>query len=174
MKKICLILALLLLLPGCGRTLDAETLALAEESDIICLARISPVDNGPDVYSVPGSGYCIIKCQVQADYLGNLTPWSSNLYVLLNEADLDADAYRDYLRDKTKGTMQVFLFLKHDPEDAVYHAPRWGEFRAFVPAGKNALRCGIVDGAGLRLQDALRAYGKDHPGEKITSGVYRW
>ena len=169
-RLILLALALTLLLTSCTKRLDPETLALAEESDIICLARIRHVDNGPDVYTVPGSGYCIFKCQVEADYLGNLTPWSSNLYVLLNGADLDMDAYRD----KTMGTMQVFLFLKHDPEDAVYHAPRWGEFRVFLPAGKNALRCGIVDGVGLRLQDALWEYGKNHPGEKITGGIYNW
>ncbi len=170
-RLIVLALALVLLLTSCGGRLDPETLALAEESDIICLARIRHVDNAPNIYRVPGSGYCIFKCQVEADYLGNLTPWSSNLYVLLNGADLDMDAYRD----KTKGIFQVFLFLKHDPEDAVYHVRGWGEFRVFVPAGKNAIRWGgILDGKGLRLQDALRAYGKQHPGEKITRGIYNW
>ena len=41
MKKICLILALLLLLPGCGgKTLDANTQALVEKSDAVCLVTV--------------------------------------------------------------------------------------------------------------------------------------
>ena len=177
MKKICLILALLLLLPGCGRTLDAETLALAEESDIVCLARIAAAEAFPEPEDGGYcEGYCILKCWVKTDYLRNLKE-GSFIYVLLEGADLDMSAYRDRFRGKTKYSGALILFLKHDPEDTVYHGhrPLRGEFRVFVPAGRNAV-CwgGDVDAEGLRLQEALRTYGKAHPREPVEKGVYEW
>ncbi len=164
-------LVLVLLFSGCGRRLDPETLALAEESDIICLAYIGSAEAFPET----GDGYCILACQVREDYLGSRTE-GRRIFVLLEGADLDMDAYRDGFKGKTKYTGQVILFLKYDPEDTVYHG-HWStwprEFRVFVPAGKNALRWGgIVDAAGLRLREALWAYGKTRPGEKITRGIY--
>ncbi len=164
-------LVLVLLFSACGKRLDEETLALAEESDIVCLAHIGTAEAFPET----GGGYCILECQVREDYLGSRTEWR-RIFVLLEGADLDMDAYRDGFKGKTKYSGQVILFLKYDPEDTVYHG-HWShwprEFRAFVPAGKNALRWGgIVDAEGLRLQEALRAYGKEHPRGKYTSGIY--
>ena len=162
----------LLLLSACGRRLDPETQALAEESGVICLVRVKDVE--------PGDGYCILKCQVREDYLGNLTKWGrdlnadnfppSYLYVLV-EGELDLENSQQ----KSKNTLALTLFLKHDPEERVYSISRWGEFRVFLSAGKNALRWGgPVDAEGLRLRDALRAYGKAHSREPVKNGVYGW
>ena len=168
-----LLFLLMFFLHGCGeKTLDADTLALAEESDVICLVRV--------VDAEPGDGYCICKCQVRADYLGNLTRWGmdlnpnnfppSYLYVRV-EGLLDVEDFWP----KSKNSLAMTLFLKPDPEERVYAVSRWGEFRVFLPAGRKALRWGgNVDAEGLRLQDALRAYGKTHPGEPVGYGIYGW
>ena len=161
-----LILLLLLFLPGCGqKTLDAETAALADASDAVCLAAMKDVEVIP---APEGSGRdYLLTCRVKEDYLGSLTKTQENgtvLYwrpeILLTEEEFRAfgAAYRE--RSQWGGNTELTLFLKLS-EDGV----------AFVLAGENALRwSGPSDAAGIRLRDALRAYGNKHPREWLGLG----
>lgn len=160
-----ILLLLFLLLPGCGRKLDPETLALIEASDAVCLAAMKDVEVIP---APEGSGRdYLLTCRVKEDYLGSLTVINeigTILYwrpeVLLTEEEYRAfvPEYRE--RSRPGGNTELTLFLKLS-EDGV----------TFVLAGENALRwSGPSDAAGIRLRDALRAYGNKHPREWLGLG----
>ena len=157
-RLLFVLLVLLLLLPGCGRTLDAETTALIEASDAVCLAAVKDVEVVPAPES-SGRGY-IMTCQVKEDYLGSLTKINAIgtiLYwrpeVLLTEEEFRAFGAEYRKRFPADGNTELTLFLKLSADGVT-----------FVPAGENALRWGRPsDAAGVRLREALRAYGNKHP-----------
>ena len=164
-----LILLLLLFLPGCGqKTLDAETAALAEASDAVCLVCLAAMKDVEVIPAPEGSGRdYLLTCRVKEDYLGSLTKTDKNgtvLYwrpeVLLTEEEFQAfgAAYRE--RSQPGGNTELTLFLKLSADGST-----------FIPAGENALRwSGPSDAAGIRLRDALRAYGNKHPREWLGLG----
>ena len=174
MKKICLILALLLLLPGCGRTLDAETAALADSSAAVCLVR---VEDAWEMVSASGQRVRRLKCLVRTDFLGNLgdlstrwlTPYIPErpyLYVLA-----DAEWYAEHCLPlkRTHEPIDLLLFLNPSREDTTLRL-RGGELREypdFLPNGEDGLRLEPRDAAGLRLLKALRTYGETHPREPL-------
>ncbi|MBR3556882.1 MAG: hypothetical protein IKN89_13315 [Oscillospiraceae bacterium] len=155
-----ILLLIVLLLPGCGRKLDPETLALIEASDAVCLASVRDIRRIP-APEEEGWAY-LLTCRVKEDYLGSLTVINeigTILYwrpeVLLTEEEYRAfvPEYRE--RSRPGGNTELTLFLKLS-EDGV----------TFVPAGENALRWGgPSDTAGIRLREALQAYGNKHPQE---------
>ena len=156
-----LILLLLLFLPGCGRKPDADTLALIEASDAVCLARVWDIQRIP---APKGEGWAwLLTCRVKQDYLGSLTKEQGEgeavLYwrpeVLLTEEEFLAfgEKYRESWQPG--GNTELTLFLKLSADGVT-----------FVPAGENALRWGgPSDAAGVRLREALRTYGNKHPRE---------
>ena len=155
-RLLFVLLVLLLLLPGCGRTLDAETTALIEASDAVCLAAVKDVEVVPAPES-SGRGYIM-----KEDYLGSLTKINAIgtiLYwrpeVLLTEEEFRAFGAEYRKRFPADGNTELTLFLKLSADGVT-----------FVPAGENALRWGgPSDAAGVRLREALRAYGNKHPRE---------
>jgi len=164
-RLFCILLLLFLLLPGCGRKLDPETLALAEASDAVCLAAMKDVEVIP---APEGSGRdYLLTCRVKEDYLGSLTVINeigTVLYwrpeILLTEEEFRAfgAAYRE--RSQPGGNTELTLFLKLSADGST-----------FIPAGENALRWGgHTDAAGVRLREALRAYGNKHPREWLGLG----
>ena len=149
-----LALALALLLPGCGKTLDADTMALMEASDAVCRveAKLYTYSNG-DV---------VMECRVKEDYLGNISTRGQDLnfydrvyvYVEVEEAWYTAMRKEYYGHD-------LILFL--DLREEEYRDGRW---HLFVPhGGEGSIRFEGRDGAGLRYLEALGDYGKKHPRE---------
>lgn len=159
------IFLLLLFLPGCGKTPDAETTALLEASDAVCLAAVKDVEVVPAPES-SGRGY-IMTCKVKEDYLGSLTKINAIgtiLYwrpeVLLTEEEFRAFGAEYRKRFPADGNTELTLFLKLSADGVT-----------FVPAGENALRWGSpTDAAGIRLREALRVYGNKHPREWLGLG----
>ena len=160
-RRFLFILLLLFLLPGCGQKApDAETTALIEASDAVCLAAVKDVEVVPAPES-SGRGY-IMTCKVKEDYLGSLTKINAIgtiLYwrpeVLLTEEEFRAFGAEYRERIPADGNTELTLFLKLS-----------GDGSTFIPAGENALRWGSpTDAAGIRLREALRAYGKKYPRE---------
>ncbi|MBR5701385.1 MAG: hypothetical protein IKX47_02875 [Oscillospiraceae bacterium] len=164
-RRLLFVLLVLLLLPGCGKKTDAATTALLEASDAVCLAAVKDVEIVPAPEG-SGKGY-IMTCQVKEDYLGSLTKINAIgtiLYwrpeVLLTEEEFRAFGAEYRERFPADGNTELTLFLKLS-EDGV----------TFVPAGENALRWGSPrDAAGVRLREALRAYGNKHPREWLELG----
>ena len=124
-----LFLALTLLLSGCGRRLDADTRALAEACDAVCLGRFEPGSTwmslrvpGPEgtelegVETSDGTRWVrLLRIHLTADYLGNLTPRGTDLdgfspyyYIFVLVGDDYRDAYS--LPDYT-GRTDLLLFL---------------------------------------------------------------
>ena len=164
-RRLLFVLLVLLLLPGCGKTPDAETTALLEASDAVCLAAVKDVEIVPAPEG-SGRGY-IMTCQVKEDYLGSLTKINAIgtiLYwrpeVLLTEEEFRAFGAEYRKRFPADGNTELTLFLKLSADGVI-----------FVPAGENALRWGRPsDVAGVRLREALRAYGNKHPREWLELG----
>ena len=152
-----ILLLIFLLLPGCGRKLDPETLALIEASDAVCLAKMQDVRRIP---APEGDGWAyLLTCRVEEDYLGSLTKYEEEAIlfwrpeVLLTEEEFRAfgPEYRE--RMPADGNTELTLFLKLS-----------GDGSTFIPAGENALRWGgPSDAAGVRLREAFRTYGNKHP-----------
>ena len=153
------IFLLLLFLPGCGKTPDAETTALIEASDAVCLAKMQDVRRIP---APEGDGWAyLLTCRVEEDYLGSLTKYEEEAIlfwrpeVLLTEEEFRAFGAEYRKRFPADGNTELTLFLKLSADGVT-----------FVPAGENALRWGSpTDAAGIRLREALRAYGKKYPRE---------
>ena len=179
MKRICVVIVLLLLLlPGCGRTLDAETAALADSSAAVCLVR---VETGWEIVSASGEIVRKLKCLVRTDFLGNLgdlstrwlTPYIPErpyLYVLA-----DAEWYAEHCIPikRAHESVDLLLFLNPSREEVtrLWH----GEIRkypVFLPNGEDGLRLEPRDAAGLRLLKALRAYGETHPREPLGDVLF--
>lgn len=164
-RLFCILLLLLLLLPGCGRKLDPETLALIEGSDAVCLASVRDIQRIP-APEEEGWAY-LLTCRVKQDYLGSLTKINAIgtiLYwrpeVLLTEEEFRAFGAEYRKRFPADGNTELTLFLKLSADGVT-----------FVPAGENALRWGRPsDVAGVRLREALRAYGNKHPREWLELG----
>ena len=163
-----ILLLLFLLLPGCGRKLDPETLALADASDAVCLVCLAAMKDVEVIPAPEGSGRdYLLTCRVKQDYLGSLTKINeigTILYwrpeVLLTEEEFQAfgAAYRE--RSQPGGNTELTLFLKLSADGST-----------FIPAGENALRWGgPSDAAGIRLREALRAYGNKRPREWLGLG----
>ena len=108
MKTACFLLTLLLLaslfLPGCQKkSLDAETLALAEACDAACHVRPLAERYQPNA-QFPDEPYKrLMECLVTADYRGNLSEEGTDLshassryiYVLIRPNDpLTEEEYR--------------------------------------------------------------------------------
>ena len=164
-RLFCILLLLLLFFPGCGKTPDAETLALLEASDAVCLAEVKDVEKLP---APEGDGRLyLMTCRVKEDYLGSLTKINAIgtiLYwrpeVLLTEEEFRAFGAEYRKRFPADGNTELTLFLKLSADGVT-----------FVPAGENALRWGRPsDVAGVRLREALRAYGNKHPREWLELG----
>ena len=158
-RRLLFVLLVLLLLSGCGRTLDADTQALIEASDAVCLAKMQDVRRIP---APVGDGWAyLLTCRVEEDYLGSLTKYEDEAIlswrpeVLLTEAEFRAFGEAFRRRWQPSGNTELTLFLKLSADGVT-----------FVPAGENALRWGgPTDAAGIRFREVLRAYGNKHPRE---------
>ena len=179
MKQRLILLALaFILLPGCGRKLDAETAALADSSAAVCLVR---VEDAWEMVSASGQRVRRLKCLVRTDFLGNLgdlstrwlTPYIPErpyLYVLA-----DAEWYTEQCVPVKRAhePIDLLLFLNPSEEDTTLRL-RGGELReypVFLPNGEEGLRLEPRDAAGLRLLKALRAYGETHSREPLGDGI---
>ena len=158
MKRICFVLALLLMiLPGCGRkTLDSGTQALVEKSDAVCLVTVKKAEPR---FSYDGTrAVSLLLCLVRADYLGNLTERGQDLngqdhryvYVMVEDT-------QDRLMDLPKAGERLLLFLNKTEDHGGWG---YGNEQFYVPLN---LRREPTDAKGLRLLEALREYGKQHP-----------
>ena len=164
-KCLCILLLLLLFLPGCGgKKLDDGTLALIEASDAVCLAAVKDVEIVPAPEGSERS--YILTCRVKEDYLGSLTVYEDGAVlfwrpeVLLTEEEFRAFGAEYRERMPADGNTELTLFLKLSADGVT-----------FVPAGENALRWGRpTDAGGIRLREALRAYGNKHPREWLGLG----
>ena len=166
MKRICVVLALLLLLlPGCGRTLDANTQAMVEKCDAVCLVTVKKAEPR---FSYDGTrAVSLLLCLVRADYLGNLTERGQDLngqdhryvYVMVEDT-------QDRLMDLPKAGERLLLFLNKTEDHGGWG---YGNEQFYVPL---SLRREPADAAGLRLLEALREYGKQHPREPEENAVY--
>ena len=150
-----LFLALALLLPGCGKTLDAETLALMEASDAMCRVEAK-------LYTYPYGDTVVLECRVKEDYLGNISTrgqdlnWYDRVYVYV---EVEEEWYTA-MRKEYYG-YDLILFL-----DLLEEEYRGGKWNLFVPhGGEESIRLEGRDGAGIRYMEALSAYGKKHPRE---------
>ena len=159
-RRFLFILLLLFLLPGCGQKApDAETTALIEASDAVCLAKMQDVRRIP---APEGDGWAyLLTCRVEEDYLGSLTKYEDEAIlfwrpeVLLTEEEFRAFGAEYRERIPADGNTELTLFLKLS-----------GDGSTFIPAGENALSWGgPTDAAGIRFREVLRAYGKKHPRE---------
>jgi len=164
-RRFLFILLLLFLLPGCGQKApDAETTALIEASDAVCLAKMQDVRRIP---APEGDGWAyLLTCRVEEDYLGSLTKYEDEAIlfwrpeVLLTEEEFRAFGAEYRERIPADGNTELTLFLKLSADGVT-----------FVPAGENALRWGSpTDAAGIRLREALRVYGNKHPREWLGLG----
>ena len=164
-RRFLFILLLLFLLPGCGQKApDAETTALIEASDAVCLAKMQDVRRIP---APEGDGWAyLLTCRVEEDYLGSLTKYEEEAIlfwrpeVLLTEEEFRAFGAEYRKRFPADGNTELTLFLKLSADGVT-----------FVPAGENALRWGSpTDAAGIRLREALRVYGNKHPREWLGLG----
>ena len=158
MKRICFVLALLLLLlPGCGKTLDANTRALVEKCDAVCLVKVK---KGETHEVAPGKRDYLMTCLVRADYLGNLTERGQDLngkdrqyvYVLIEDGD-----------DWPAEGSCLLLFLNRTEKSAYWRNGYMEYYPFYVPRGTAGMRREPTDAKGLRLLEALREYGKQHP-----------
>ncbi|MBR5701384.1 MAG: hypothetical protein IKX47_02870 [Oscillospiraceae bacterium] len=168
MKKICLILALLfLLLSGCGgKTLDANTQALVEKSDAVCLVTVKR----GEVHEVaPGNWDYLMTCLIRTDYLGNLTERGQDLngqdhqyvFVLIEDGEYwPAEGSR------------LLLFLNRTEKSAYWRNGYMEYYPFYVPRLPAGLRREPADAVGLRLLEALREYGRTHPREVEENAVY--
>ncbi len=164
-RRFLFILLLLFLLPGCGQKApDAETTALIEASDAVCLAKMQDVRRIP---APEGDGWAyLLTCRVEEDYLGSLTKYEDEAIlfwrpeVLLTEEEFRAFGAEYRERIPADGNTELTLFLKLSADGST-----------FIPAGENALRWGSpTDAAGIRLREALRVYGNKHPREWLGLG----
>ena len=166
MKRICVVIALLLLLlPGCGRTLDADTQAVVEKCDAVCLVTVKKAEPR---FSYDGTrAVSLLLCLLRADYLGNLTERGQDLngqdhryvYVMVEDT-------QDRLMDLPKAGERLLLFLNKTEDHGGWG---YGNEQFYVPLN---LRREPTDGKGLRLLEALREYGKQHPRETEKNAVY--
>lgn len=169
MKTACFLLTLLLLaslfLPGCQKkSLDAETLALAEACDAACHVRPLAERYQPNA-QFPDEPYKrLMECLVTADYRGNLSEEGTDLshassryiYVLVDKAWLE-----DFLEDPTG----LLLFL--DRSDKTYH-----DHAVFVPHGESGLQIDAPGKAGLAREELLRSWGKEHPAAPLENATF--
>jgi hypothetical protein len=164
-RRLLFVLLVLHLLPGCGQKApDAETTALIEASDAVCLAKMQDVRRIP---APEGDGWAyLLTCRVEEDYLGSLTKYEEEAIlfwrpeVLLTEEEFRAFGAEYRKRFPADGNTELTLFLKLSADGVT-----------FVPAGENALRWGSpTDAAGIRLREALRVYGNKHPREWLGLG----
>ena len=174
-------LVLTLLLSGCGRRLDADTRALAEACDAVCMGKVLkwemvPCPEGTDldlrcVEKEDGSRWAaLIKIQLTADFLGNLTPKGTGLgtssywYVFVLA---DADWYNRPMPDHGKPERILFL-------DIVPGLTHWDsylgaedDYLLFAPHNAESVRWRTDDAEGIRFIEALRAYGRANRRELI-------
>lgn len=160
MKKalpiILLLVILTSLLPGCGREPDAETIALVEESDAVCL--VQPFGKSVYVQEIGG----IQACLVRTDYLGNLTDKGQTLN--------DSDYAMIYVVENkwwyhlSQQSSLLLLYLDVLPEE-------YNGYALFCPHGETGIRPDDGSKAVLCLQEQLKAYGKAHPRESLDQAV---
>ena len=166
-RRLLFVLLVLLLLPGCGqKTLDPETAALAESSQIVC--RASPLlDDGyrPNA-QIPGKR--LLFCLLMADYRGNLSEEGTDLnrydsrYIIVM---VDMVWYEAFLKEPSA----LLLFL--DLSDREY-----GSYPVLVPHGEAGLQPDGRDKASLEREELLRTWGRAHPGEDLgfPSRLVEW
>ncbi len=184
--RIILSALVLALLPACGsRTLDAETKALADSCDAVCLGRFEPavwysqLVHCPEGMELEGTETSdgtrwvrLLRVHLTADYFGNLSPRGTELdrfspyyyiFLLVGEDYRDVYSLRDY-----SGRTDLLLFLDIVPgyTQRVKEGSKEGEYLVFTPHGSTGLR-EPSDAAGLRLLDALRSYGRANRRELI-------
>ncbi len=190
---LALLLLLLPVLSGCGRkSLDAETLALVENCDTVCLGRFEPgstwhvqlvhAPEGTELKGVETSDGTrwvrMLRIHLTADYLGNLTLRGSDLdrfspywyiFVLVEGDYRDAYSLQDYT-----GRTDLLLFLDIVP--GYTHTEKVGgketECLVFTPHGASGLR-EPADAADLRLLEALRTYGKANTRSLIWRAAWK-
>lgn len=165
-RRLLFVLLVLLLLSGCGRTLDADTQALVEKSDAVCLVTVKK----GEVHEVaPGNWDYLMTCLIRADYLGNLTERGQDLngqdhqyiHVLMENGD----------NWPGEGS-RLLLFLNRTEKSAYWQNGYMEYYPFYVPRGTAGMRREPTDGKGLRLLEALREYGKQHPRETEKNAVY--
>ena len=150
-------------LHGCGaKTLDPETLELAEASQFVC--RASPLlDEGYRTIShIPGKR--LLCCRLMADYRGNLSEAGTDLsrydsqyiYVMV-----DMVWYESFL--KNPSALLLFLDLSDRELDGV---------PILVSHGQAGLQPDGRDMASMEREELLRAWGKAHPGEDLGYPSY--
>lgn len=165
-----------LLLPGCGqRGLDAETQALAEASDAVCMVqfRVTELVQAPDGLegnwqtTQDGTKWAhLLTFRLTADFFGNLTSRGiffkgscGYIYILA-----DLDLYREIMSSKSQDLLLFLDILPGYTHQPGYANRKYLVFRVHGPDGAGKK---ITDKNGLRLLDALRAYGKDNPRKLI-------
>lgn len=176
-RTIALFLAFALLLTGCGRSLDPETLALAEASEAACWVRVMERKRVPIPEGVEGNwstatdgtqwGY-LAECMLMEDFFDNLAPdgMPNRVFVLLDRDQYPLEVYSSRHKGKS-----LFLYLNLIPGytqgveywngmDDVVEA----EYPVFTACG---IRWETLDRECLRRMEALRAYGKAHPRDLI-------
>ena len=140
------------------KALDPEVLALAEESDAICIAYASK-ENPEKVFPYEYPRKRLLRCLVTEDFRGNLTEegtelsYASNRYIYVL---VDVDWRDEFLKDR----YELLLFL--DVADVTLK-----NNPVFIPHGEQGLRKPELDRKGRKLTELLRAWGKEHPGEPL-------
>lgn len=178
MKRICVVLALLLLLlPGCRAKpippLDRESIDLAESSDAVCLAAIWGYD--PEVSD---GGTIVLDCKVLQDYLGSLTERGTALGPD-DERGILLRVENSWFQQEAMARLQagepwrllLFLRVTGERREQFDRELGKGEYAVFVPNGEAGLRWEPSDAAGLRYLQSLREYGRSHPREPLGDGI---
>ncbi len=152
---VALALTLVLLLTSCGKRLDAETLALAEESDAVCRVEAK-------LYTYPYGDTVVLECRVKEDYLGNISTrgqdlnWYDRVYVYV---EVEEEWYTAMRKEYYGHDLILFLDLREEE----YRDGRWHLF--VLHGGEGSIRIEGRDAAGVRYLEALGDYGKKHPRE---------
>ena len=156
-----LLLAPALLLPGCGRSLDPETQAMAEKSDAICVVQVSSVEEGQADWVGSGKGR-LLRCVVYTDFLGNLTERGTSL----NQNNQRSIFVLVDGEEDVPGPGSVLLLFLNVLPGYTWQEPMSGRVRlVFVPYGTEGVRREPYARKNQRLLEAVRLYGKKHPRE---------
>ena len=166
-RRLLFVLLVLLLLSGCGRTLDADTQAVVEKCDAVCLVTVKKAEPR---FSYDGTrAVSLLLCLLRADYLGNLTERGQDL----NGQDHQYIHVLMENGDNWPGEGSRLLLFLNRTEKSDYWQNGYMEYYPFyVPRGTAGMRREPTDGKGLRLLEALREYGKQHPRETEKNAVY--
>ena len=167
-------IALALLLSGCKR-LDADTRALAEASDAVCMGRVEsweqvpcPEETDLDLYCTQrwdGSRWAVlVKLRLTADFSGNLTLKGTSyryIFVLMNAG------WHQPVPDSGKPERILFLDVVPGLTHRASYMGAEDDCLVFTPHNAESVRWRTDDGEGLRLIEALRAWGRAHRRELI-------